>query len=310
MRRTRGVRLGLLFLLAALLIGCGPTSNYPQVSLAEPSPYSPSTPAADRTQPPLRVAIAAVISPRRTAQSYAPLLDYMTGRTGRTVESVTGRTYAEVNNLLRDGDVDLAFVCSGAYVEGHRDFGMELLVVPQVAGKTVYYSYIIVPTGSPARDLPDLSGKTFAFTDPMSNSGWLMPVHMLGQVGETPESFFGHTIYTYSHDNSITAVAEGLVDGAAVDSLVYDFAVKEDPTLADRTRVIVRSGASGIPPVVVHPDLDAGQKAALRDLLLAMHQNEAGRDVLASLMIDRFVVIGDTAYDSVRRALEQVRGAS
>jgi phosphonate transport system substrate-binding protein len=308
MRRTRGVRLGLLFWLAALLVGCGSTSNYPQVSLAEPSPSPSTMPATDRSQPPLRVAIAAVISPRRTAQNYAPLLDYLTGQSGRPVESVQGRTYAEVNNLLRDGDVDLAFVCSGAYVQGHRDFGMELLVAPQVAGKTVYYSYIIVPTDSPARHLADLSGKTFAFTDPMSNSGWLMPVDMLRQAGETPESFFKHTIYTYSHDNSIAAVVDGLVDGAAVDSLVYNFAVTEDPTLADRTRVIVRSDACGIPPVVVHPDLGTGQKAALRDMLLTMHQNEAGRDVLASLMIDRFVVIGDSAYDSVRRALDQVKG--
>ena len=135
-----------------------------------------------------------------------------------------------------------------------------------------------------------------------------MPVDMLRQAGETPESFFKHTIYTYSHDNSIAAVADGLVDGAAVDSLVYDFAVKDDPTLADRTRVIVRSDASAIPPVVVHPDLDTTQKAALRDMLLTMHQNEAGRDVLASLMIDQFVVIGDSAYDSVRRALDRVKG--
>ena len=60
----------------------------------------------------------------------------------------------------------------------------------------------------------------------------------------------------------------------------------------------------------MHPDLDTGQKAALRHMLLTMHQNEAGRDVLASLMIDRFVVIGDGAYDSVRRALERVKGAS
>ncbi len=295
--------LGLCWLVA-LLTSCASTPEYPRVSLVE-APQSP-TPTVQGAPSHLRVAIAAVISPQGTIQSYTPLLDYLARRIGQPVQLIQRQTYAEVNNLLRDGGVDLAFVCTGAYVQGHRDFGMELLVAPQVNGTTVYYSYIIVPAHSPAQRLADLRGQTFAFTDPLSNSGRLMPVYMLWQMGETPERFFGRTIYTYSHDNSIRAVAEGLVDGAGVDSLVYDYALRRDPALADRVRVIARSEACGMPPVVVHPNLDAGQKTTLRDIFLTMHQDEAGRAALADLMIDRFVPMDDRAYDSVREALEQV----
>jgi phosphonate transport system substrate-binding protein len=235
-------------------------------------------------------------------------LTYLGQRTGQPVELVQRQTYAEVNDLLRDGGVDLALVCTGAYIQGHRDFGMELLAVPEVDGKMVYYSYIIVPADSTAQSLADLQGKTFAFTDPMSNSGHLMPVHMLWQMGETPAGFFERTIYTYSHDNSMQAVADGLVDGAGVDSLVYDYAVSREQSLADRVRVIARSEACGMPPVVVPPGLDAGLKETLRDGLLAMHQDEVGKAVLSELMIDRFVTTDDSAYDSVREALEQVGG--
>lgn len=304
MPRSQAYLFLVLFLLATLLAGCGSAPQYPRVSLAE-EPASP-TPTAAGGQPPLRVAIAAVISPKGTVESYAPFLDYLAERTGRPVELVQRQTYAEINNLVRGGDVDLALVCTGAYVQGHDAFGMELLAAPQVGGETVYYSYIIVPAGSPARSLADLQGQTFAFTDPLSNSGHLMPVYLLWQMGQTPEDFFERTIYTYSHDNSIRAVAEGLVDGAGVDSLVYEYALSRDPSLAERVRIVARSEPSGMPPVVVPPSLAADLKTALRDVLLTMVQDEAGRAVLDELLIEQFVPIDDAAYDSVREALEKV----
>jgi phosphonate transport system substrate-binding protein len=257
---------------------------------------------------PLRVAIAAVISPRATLDAYKPLLDYLSKKLDRPVQLIQRNTYAEINELIRSGGADLAFVCGGAYVEGHRDFGMELLAAPQVRGQTVYYSYIIVPRDSPAQSLADLRGKTFAFSDPLSNSGYLSPVYRLVQIGETPDTFFSRTFFTYSHDNSIKAVAEHLADGAALDSLVYDYAVARNPKDSSRTRVIEKSGPYGIPPVVVHPDLDPAFKAELQAVLLGMQDDAEGREALQALLIDRFVLIDESSYDSIRDMAAQIRG--
>jgi len=256
----------------------------------------------------LRVAIAAVISPRATLDAYKPLLDYLSRKLDRPVQLIQRNTYAEINELIRSGGADLAFVCGGAYVEGHRDFGMQLLVAPQVRGQTVYYSYIIVPRDSPAQSLADLRGQTFAFSDPLSNSGYLFPVYRLYQMGEAPATFFRSTLFTYSHDNSIKAVAEHLADGAAVDSLVYDYAVARNPKDSSRTRIIEKSGPYGIPPVVVHPDLDPAFKAQLQAVLLGMKDDAEGRQALQVLLIDRFVVIGESSYDSIRDIAAQIRG--
>lgn len=100
-------------------------------------------------------------------------------------------------------------------------------------GGTVDYSVLIVPADSPARTMADLRGKVFAFTDPMSNTGRTYPTYLVRQLGQTPETFFARTFFTYSHDDAIHAVADGLADGAAVDSLVYDFAVARDPALGE-----------------------------------------------------------------------------
>lgn len=147
--------------------------------------------------------------PKGTVESYQSLLDYLSAQLHRPVESVQRRTYAEVNDLVESGDVDVAFVCTSAYIAGYDRFGMELLAAPQVNGETVYYSLLIVPVDSPAQTLADLRGKVFAFTDPMSNTGRMYPTFLVNQLGNTPEEFFTRTFFTYSHDDAIRAVADG-----------------------------------------------------------------------------------------------------
>lgn len=296
-------------LLAACLLGashCG--GSEPRVSLAEEGVRHWPQRSSGPQKLPIRVAVAGVISPRATFDAYAGLLDYLAIKLERPVELLQRATYAETNELIRSGEAALGFVCSGGYVEGHRDFGLELLVVPEVRGQTTYYSYVIVPKDSTAESLSDLRGRRFAFSDPLSNSGHLAVVWRLLELGESPTSFFSSTHFTYSHDNSIRAVADRLVEGAAVDSLVYDQLVGHDATIGARTRVVEKAGPYAISPVVVHPALDAGLKAELRTVLLNMASDPAGRKALTPLVIDRFVAPEEAAYDSIRVMAALVRG--
>jgi phosphonate transport system substrate-binding protein len=249
---------------------------------------------------PLRVAVAAVISPKGTVESYSPFLDYLEEKLNRPVELIQRRTYLEVNDLIEHGEVDIAFVCTSAYIQGHDLFGMELLVAPQVSGETTYNSYLIVPASSNAQSMDDLRGKAFAFTDPISLSGRVYPTYLLQQLGFTPEEFFARTFYTYSHDEAIRAVASGVADGAAVDSLVYDYTVARDPSLTEKVKVIHRSPDFGIPPVVISPFTRPQVKEELKSLLLGMASDPAAHDALAAIGVGQFVLIDDGAYDSVR----------
>lgn len=258
----------------------------------------------------LRVAVAPVISPRETLKSYSDLVDYLGKRLGRPVEIIQRNSYAEVNELVRSGECDVAFVCSYAYLAGQRDFGMEALVVPQVKGSVHYYSYLLVPADSPAKGWDDLRGKVFAFSDPLSNSGHLAPRYQLMQRGETPERFFKKTIFTYSHDKSTRAVADKLVDGAAVDSIVYDYMLVLHPELAKKTKVISKSQPFGIAPVVVHPCIKPTLRRQLKQAFLDMHNHPTGRAALQRLMIDKFVPPNERLYDSMREMVGRVQASS
>jgi phosphonate transport system substrate-binding protein len=295
----------ILLLIILWLAGCAPTPTAHPAVVVDLTNLQP-LPTPEVGEIPLRVAVAAVISPKGTVESYSDLINYLGEKTGRPIELVQRRTYMEVNDLLENGEVDLAFVCTSAYIAGQQDFGMELLAAPQVNGETVYRSYLVVPFSSPAHDMADLKGKVFAFTDPISLTGRAYPTALVQQLGATPEIFFSRTFFTYSHDEAIYAVANGLADGAGVDSLIYDYALARDPGLAEKVKIIHQSAPFGIPPVVVNPNLRPQIKADLQAILLEMVNDPVGRDALAAIGVEKFVTVDDSTYASVRSLLEGV----
>lgn len=246
--------------------------------------------------PPLRVAIAAVVSPQGTLESYTPLLNYLEEKLGRPVERLQGSTYAETNEILESGLAELAFVCTGAYIKGMNDFGMQILAVPEINGATVYYSWLVVPRSSPIQDIRDLEGKIFAYTDPLSLTGWMYPNYLLLQMGESPDTFFDNTFFTYSHDQAIRAVAGGFADGAAVDSLIYNYLVEREPQISTQLRIIHESPAFGMPPVVVSPEIQPALLDQLRNIFLDIAEDPEGQAALSVLGIDRFVLVDDSLY--------------
>ena len=280
------------------LAACSDSSAPKKVSLEKRETIGPFV--DHNGEKPVRIAVGSMITPREGFVYYRGFLDYIGKKLGRHVEFIDRENYREINQLLRSGNVDVAFVCSGPYVEGRREFNLELLVAPQAYGQAVYYAYIIVAKDSPITRFEELRGRTFAFADPDSNSGRLVPEFMLANMGETPDSFFSKHIFTYAHDKSIKAVAQGIVDGASVDSLIWDYADTMNPQFTSKTKIIRKSAPYAIPPVVVRPGLEVNLKKELKRVFLDAHTDPEGKEILKKMMIDKFVEIDDRAYDSIR----------
>jgi phosphonate transport system substrate-binding protein len=306
--RYASLRLGVLALgLALMIIGCSGDSDKAVVDFSQTVPVSRPGDGAAAT-PRLRVAVAAMISPKETFNNYHQILAYLGRKLDKNLEFVQRKTYGEIDNLLQKNQIDLAFICSGPYVAGREKYGFVPLATPEVRGSHYYRSYLIVNKDSSFQRLEDLRGRTFAFTDPDSNTGRLVPTYWLAEKQEKPESFFSRIVYTYSHDNSIMAVARNLVDGAAVDSLIYDFYQAKTPAFTAQTRIIRKSEPYGIPPLVASRDLPAPTKQRLREILLTMHQDPEGKKILAELMIDRFIPLQEDWYDNLRRMNQTLAG--
>jgi len=257
--------------------------------------------AASAEDPPLKIGLAAMISPKETLIYYNGLLGYVGQKLGRKVEMVQYRTYDEMDVALEKRELDFAFVCSGPYTRDHEKFGAELLVAPQSHGQPFYHAYIIAPIDSPAKSLADLRGKSFAFTDPKSNTGKIVPTYMVAkEFGAIPEKFFATVKFTYSHDKSIEEVAKKNVDGASVDSLIYDYLAAKAPANTKLTKIVAKSPPYGIPPFVANRRADPALKVQLKQILLGMSDDPKGKAILEGIMVDKFIVPKDKDYDSVR----------
>lgn len=253
---------------------------------------------------PLRIAIAPVISPETSMILYKDLVNYLGKELDRETVTLQRGSYAQINDLIRYAQCDMAFICTYPFVQGERDFGLKLLAVPVIGGKITYQSFIIVPRSSQAASLMGLRGKKFASSDLLSNSGWLFPYCWLKGRGKDPENFFKKHLITGSHDRSVLAVASQYVDGAAVDSLVYEQMVEADISISEKTKIVFASPPFGMPPLVVHPGIDPVLKAQLLEVILGMHADPEGKEALRSLKIDKFVVPNNDIYDSVRQMMK------
>lgn len=255
---------------------------------------------APSAEAPLKIGVASMITPVDAVKYYQEIIDYIGERINRPVQMVHRRTYDEMDSLLERGEVKVAFICSAPYVKNRQKFGIELLAAPSVNGGATYQSYIIVHKESPLVSFAELKGKVFAFTDPKSNTGKLYPTYLLKTMNHAPERFFSRVLYSYSHNKSIEMVAKRLVDGAAVESIVYENMAKMGSPYARQTKIIKRSPSYGIPPVVVTNDIDPVLKTKLRTAFLGMHKTAAGKAILNAMMIDGFTEVSDNNYDSIR----------
>jgi phosphonate transport system substrate-binding protein len=245
---------------------------------------------------PLRFAVAPVISPEASLLLYDDLARYLGERVGQPAELLIQADYARTNELLKDGGCDVALICTYAFIRSRAEAGIRAIVVPVVRGEVTYNSYIVVAADSPYRVPADLAGSRFASADEMSTTGWLFPAVSLLDQGEDPKSFFSSHLLTGSHDRSLAAVIEGDADGTAVHSLVFERAPKQ---LRDRVRIIARSPPYGMPPVVVPPTVPESLREKMREALINAHLDPAGKVILRTLEIDRFVVPGPGHYESV-----------
>lgn len=255
----------------------------------------------------LKIGLTAVVV-REYARFFRDFRVYLSLRTGRAVSFVQRKTYAEIMDLLEQGEIQVAWICGFPFVQKREPEFLELLVAPLYQGVPLYRSYLIVPQESRATRLKDLKGKVFAYSDPDSNSGYLVPRVQLLDAGYDPDAFFRLTFFTYNHAETVSAVAAGMADGGAVDSYVYNMVQRYEPEIADGTRVVAESRQYGFPPIVVRQGLENDTAMRLRQALVGMARDPDGAALLERLGLDGFQPVSPSLYEPIRALSERALG--
>lgn len=231
---------------------------------------------------------------------------YLSRKTGRAVQLVQRRTYEEITTLLLSGEMTAAWTCGYPLVQ-HAD-QLALVAVPVWNGKPLYRSYIVVPQDRIAATIDDLRGDLHAFSDPNSNSGFLVTAALLAERRLRPEQFFRRTFFTYGHRNVVRAVASGLAQSGSVDGYVWEVMASIEPALTSRTKVVRRSELLGFPPIACLAAQAQGEDVmTLQDALVTMPNDADGREVLQLLRLDGFVKEPMSLFDPIAAKMRLVR---
>lgn len=237
------------------------------------------------------------------------LKNHLERATGRSVKLITRRTYQEITALLVSGQLDAAWICGYPFVAYRAQ--LALVAVPIWKGRPLYQSYLIASADRPVGRLEDLRSDIHAFSDPDSNSGWLVTAAALSEMGTDPGRFFRQTFFTYGHRNVIRAVASGLAGSGSVDGYVYEVMRETETELVAATRVVQASAWLGFPPIACPIALaDDPTTHRLRRALADMVNDEDGRVVLSMLKLDGFHVEDPSLFDPIAVAMRRVRGGS
>jgi phosphonate transport system substrate-binding protein len=226
---------------------------------------------------------------------------------GLPIRVTVASDYAAVVEALRNRTADLAFVHPAGYVLANREAKAMIVAKDQWHGNTSYTSRIYVRKESGITTLEGLRGKTIAFVDPTSASGYVYPMVLLIQKGlvtnRDPKTFFKEFVFSGSHDAGLLALLNGHVDALASFDQAREQYLK-DP--AQREKIIFVAETEPIPEggICARDGLDPAVFAKVRTALLSM-KGPAYAEILKKLYdIDGFEPAEDREYDPVRAAMD------
>jgi phosphonate transport system substrate-binding protein len=230
---------------------------------------------------------------------------YLEAALARPVTFVQRRSYADIVEQLLNGSLTAAWLCGYPFVR-YRSV-MQLIAVPVYQGNPTYRSYIISgPTALDAKRFADLRGKVFAYSDPLSNSGFLFTQDQLRTLAQRDGTFFRKSFFTFAHQNVVAAVAAGLADAGSVDGYVWDSLQALNPSLTANTRIVLKSGPFGFPPFVSSKRIERGLQEKVRAAFVDMNRSEPGRELLRDLRLDSFVPGQPALFDGVAAMMLRV----
>lgn len=231
---------------------------------------------------------------------------YLGQESGLTTTFVGDIHWQEREQLWDEGEMDMMWMCGLPYIWKKREdpSHLDLLAAPVMKAdryedRPVYFSDVIVRRSSSYQQFSDLRGQTWAYNEPGSHSGFVLPRYVLGKM-EVDGGYFRRVEEAGTHLKALQWVIEGRVDAAALDSTVLELEMHARPQRLQQVRIIDSWGPSPMPPWVIRGDIPQAVKDEVRHVLRGMHETDRGRSILDAALIQRMDPVQDELYDAIR----------
>lgn len=225
----------------------------------------------------IKVGAVTVENQGATITRYKPFADYMEKKFGVKVEVFTASDYAGIVQALSGGQIHLARLGPASYAAGFIDSEGEiepLVMNIEPNGGKGYHSVLIVRSDSPYKSIADLKGKSLAWADANSTSGYLVPNASLRDAGIDPQKHFGRTVFSGGHEQSVLGVLKGNFDSAftwtSPGHQAGQFRIMMDRGMLklDDVRIVWESPLIANPPWAVSKKIPADMRKDLLDMFV------------------------------------------
>ncbi len=226
---------------------------------------------AGAAEPPLKLGVG-LFQPDREKNdaTYRPLAEYLSAKLKRPVELRTVDSWEGLAKSLANGETDLALMGPWGYVLANHQAGAQVISTILYDGKPEYFAIMVTHPASGINSPADLKGRTFAFGDKGSTSGYLIPLHYLMQQGITPEKYFSKVVHT-SHQAIETQVTQGVLDAGADYNRNRNAMIEQGLIKAEQSKIIWTSAPLPNDAFAVSSAL-AGDKAMIGQLQAALSE--------------------------------------
>ncbi len=271
------------------------------VSLTSGGCRKPAPSAVEQGPPAWRFAVLPAVREAHLREVYQPLLAALSRATGRTVVFEMAADYRRLKDDLLAGRVHLAqasayLYASIAVARAREGAPVHLLAQEKRAAQDRHAGALVVAAGSPIETTADLAGKTIAWVDGDSSSGYIYPRLRLRELGHDPDRLFGRQLFSHSHEAVLAAVRAGQADVGAVSDLSAS---------TSGLRVIERTAPIPDDAILSLDALDAADRAAVTRLLLGAHQDPTLASFFIGRGLERYVAAEVAVYEVVGQELER-----
>jgi phosphonate transport system substrate-binding protein len=231
---------------------------------------------------------------------YTGLFEYLEKRVGSKFTVTVGADYAAIIIAMVSNRLELAWLGPESYVQATKQGKMHPLVMPDNTTTGLgYYSSLYVRNESSYRSIQDLKGKTLAFVDPNSTSGYLFPmVYFLKDLKVNPTEFFGQVIFAGNHNASMLSLLNNKVDVAAIASGTVNNAINNKTIKDGELRTIWQSKLIPNSPITATDAVASSCRTVIQKAFLDLRDPK----ILEQFTAKRFVTVNDVTYNVVREA--------
>jgi phosphonate transport system substrate-binding protein len=243
----------------------------------------------------------------RVAAGAQAVADLLQDKTGYYFKTNVATEYAGVIEALASDppEAHMASLATFAYVLASERGVAEAALVSVRYGSPTYNGQLMAGADTGISSVADLKGKTFARPDPLSTSGWIIPMLTMRAAGIVPERDLAQIVDAGSHDSVVAAIYNGEVDAGASYVDARTRIEKDYPGVMEK--VVVLALTTDIPNdgVQFHPSISAEMKDKIVQALLDIVATEEGKEALnTAYQWTDLAVHDDTFYDPFRQVLQ------